>query len=60
MLDILVDHHPADGNLHLAVRNKRMGLTSGKNGNFYILKIEQTLWEIFHRFLETSIQIILL
>jgi hypothetical protein len=26
MLDILVDHHPADVDLHLAVKNKRMGL----------------------------------
>ena len=60
MSDILVDHHPADVDLHLAVKNKRMGLTSGKNGNFYSLKIERTLWQFFHRFLETSIQIILL
>jgi hypothetical protein len=59
MSDILVDHHPADVDLHLAVKNKRVGLTSGKNGNFYILKIEKRLSEFFHRFLEMSIQIIL-
>ena len=60
MSDILVDHHPADVDQHLAVKTKRMGLTSGKNGNFNILKIEQTLSEFFHRFLKMSIQIILL
>lgn len=27
MSDILVDHHPADVDLHLAVKNKRLGLT---------------------------------
>jgi hypothetical protein len=58
MSDILVDHHPADVDQHLAVKNKMVGLTSGKNGNFYILKIEQTLSEFIHRFLEMSIQII--
>ena len=60
MSDILVDHHPVDVDQHLAVENKRVGLTSGKNGNFYILKFEQTLLEFFHRFLKMSIQIILL
>ena len=34
MSDILVDHHPADVDLHLTVKNKRMGLTSGKNEKF--------------------------
>ena len=60
MSDILVDHHPADVDQHLAVKYKRVGLTSGKNGFFYILKIEQTLSQFFHRFLEMLIQIILL
>ena len=60
MSDILADHYPADVDLHLAVKHKRVGLTSSKNGIFYILKIEQTLSEFFHRFLEMSIQIILL
>jgi hypothetical protein len=60
MSDILVDHHPADVDQHLAVKQKRVGLTSGKNGMFYILKIEQMLSEFFHLFLEMSIQIILL
>jgi hypothetical protein len=60
MSDILVDHHPADVDQHLAVKPKRVGLTSGKNGMFYILKIEQMLSEFFHLFLEMSIQIILL
>lgn len=30
MSDILVDHHPAELDFHLAVQNKRVGLTSGK------------------------------
>jgi hypothetical protein len=60
MSDILVDHHPADVDQHLAVKQKRVGLTSGKNGMFYLLKIEQMLSEFFHLFLEMSIQIILL
>jgi hypothetical protein len=29
MSDILVDHHPADVDQHLAVKTKRMGLTQG-------------------------------
>jgi hypothetical protein len=33
MSDNLVDHHPVDVDLHLAVKNKRVGLTSGKNEN---------------------------
>lgn len=34
MSDILVDHHPADVDLHIAVKNKRVGVTSGKKRKF--------------------------
>nr|XP_022311604.1 uncharacterized protein LOC111116868 [Crassostrea virginica]XP_022311605.1 uncharacterized protein LOC111116868 [Crassostrea virginica]XP_022311606.1 uncharacterized protein LOC111116868 [Crassostrea virginica] len=34
MSDILVDHQPAELNLHLAVKNQRVGLTSSKKKRF--------------------------
>ncbi|CAC5399892.1 unnamed protein product [Mytilus coruscus] len=41
MSDILVDHHPAELDFHLAVQNKRVGLTSGKKRNLSALKVGQ-------------------
>lgn len=38
MSDILTDHHPAELDLHLAVHNNRVGLTSGKKRKFLTIE----------------------
>lgn len=47
MSDILVDHHPAELDFHLAVQNKRVGLTSGKKKKFVSIESWTDAFSIF-------------
>ena len=47
MSDILVDHHPNDIDLHLAVKNQRVGLTSGKKRKFLTIENWTDAFSIF-------------
>lgn len=38
MSDVLVNHQPAELDLHLAVKNKKIGLTSGKKRQFLTIE----------------------
>ncbi|VDI06524.1 Hypothetical predicted protein [Mytilus galloprovincialis] len=47
MSDILVDHHPAELDFHLAVQNNRVGLTSGKKKRYVNIESWTDAFSIF-------------
>ena len=47
MSDILVDHQPTELDLHLAVKNNRVGLTSGKKRRFLTIESWTDAFSIF-------------
>lgn len=47
MSDVLVDHQPAELDLHLSVKNKKIGLTSGKKRKFLTIETWTDAFLIF-------------